>query len=125
MNFDFTKKVVLVLGDIIKDSYYHGVCERISPEAPVPVVKIAKGTFRLGGAGNVAKNIRRFGIETYFLTLAGDDMVCEDLKKACLEENIKSFFVKNKGKILAEFDKSNYTLQYQKINTHFLVYVCK
>ena len=96
MNFDFKKKTVLVLGDIIKDSYYHGACDRISPEAPVPVVKIAEGTFRLGGAGNVAKNIRRFGIETYLLTLAGDDMVCADLKKACLEENIKSFFVKNK-----------------------------
>ncbi|MDA9689203.1 bifunctional heptose 7-phosphate kinase/heptose 1-phosphate adenyltransferase [Betaproteobacteria bacterium] len=96
MNFDFKKKTVLVLGDIIKDSYYDGSCDRISPEAPVPVVKIAKGTFRLGGAGNVAKNIRRFGIETYLLTLAGDDMVCSDLKKACLEENIKSFFVKNK-----------------------------
>ena len=96
MNFDFKKKTVLVLGDIIKDSYYHGVCNRISPEAPVPVVKIAKGTFRLGGAGNVALNIRRFGIETYLLTLAGDDMVCADLKKACLEENIKAFFIKNK-----------------------------
>ena len=81
MNFDFKKKTVLVLGDIIKDSYYHGACDRISPEAPVPIVKIAKGTFRLGGAGNVAKNIRRFGIETYLLTLAGDDMVCADLKR--------------------------------------------
>ncbi|MDA9719091.1 bifunctional heptose 7-phosphate kinase/heptose 1-phosphate adenyltransferase [Betaproteobacteria bacterium] len=98
MNFDFKKKTVLVLGDIIKDSYYHGACNRISPEAPVPVVKIAEGTFRLGGAGNVAKNIRRFGIETCLLTLAGDDMVCADLKKACLEENIKSFFVKNKAR---------------------------
>ena len=96
MNFDFKKKTVLVLGDIIKDSYYHGACDRISPEAPVPVVKIAKGTFRLGGAGNVAKNIRRFGIDTYLLTLTGDDVVCADLNKACLEENIKSFFVKNK-----------------------------
>ena len=96
MNFDFKRRNVLVLGDVIKDSYYHGVCDRISPEAPVPVVKIAKGTFRLGGAGNVAKNIRRFGVETYLLTLAGDDMVCADLKKACMEENIKSFFVKNK-----------------------------
>ena len=96
MNLDFKKKTVLVLGDIIKDSYYHGACDRISPEAPVPVVKIAKGTFRLGGAGNVAKNIRRFGIETHLLTLSGDDMVCADLKKACLDENIKSFFIKNK-----------------------------
>ena len=96
MNFDFKKKTVLVLGDIIKDSYYHGSCNRISPEAPVPVVKITKGTFRLGGAGNVAKNITRFGIETHLLTLAGDDMVCADLKKACLDENIKTFFIKNK-----------------------------
>ena len=96
MNFDFEKKTVLVLGDIIKDSYYHGACDRISPEAPVPVVKVAKGTFRLGGAGNVAKNITRFGIETHLLTLAGDDMVCADLKKACLDENIKAFFIKNK-----------------------------
>ena len=96
MNFDFKKKTVLVLGDIIKDSYYHGSCNRISPEAPVPVVKITKGTFRLGGAGNVAKNITRFGIETHLLTLAGDDMVCADLKKACLDENIKAFFIKNK-----------------------------
>ena len=80
MNFDFKKKTVLVLGDIIKDSYYHGSCNRISPEAPVPVVKIAKD-LQTRGAGNVAKNIRRFGIETYLLTLAGDDMVCADLKR--------------------------------------------
>ena len=46
------------MGDVIKDSYYHGVCDRISPEAPVPVVKIAKGTFRLGGAGNVVKILK-------------------------------------------------------------------
>ena len=69
MNFDFKKKTVLVLGDIIKDSYYHGVCNRISPEAPVPVVKIAKGTFRLGVAGNVGLNNRRVCSWTYMMTL--------------------------------------------------------
>ncbi len=92
MNFDFKKKTVLVLGDIIKDSYYHGACDRISPEAPVPVVKIAKGTFRLGGAGNVAKNIRRFGIETYLLTLAGDDVCLCRFEKGLLRRKYQIIF---------------------------------
>tara|TARA_B100000575_G_C23124016_1_gene650900 strand:+ start:811 stop:2289 length:1479 start_codon:yes stop_codon:yes gene_type:complete len=98
LKLDFKNKAVLVVGDIIKDTYYFGSCDRISPEAPVPVVRIARGTYRLGGAGNVAKNIRRFGIETFLLTLAGDDSVCSDLKKACLEENIKAYFVKSSKK---------------------------
>ena len=48
-------KKILVIGDIIKDTYYSGPSDRISPEAPVPIVKIQNGSYRLGGAGNVAK----------------------------------------------------------------------
>ncbi|MBL8992286.1 MAG: D-glycero-beta-D-manno-heptose-7-phosphate kinase, partial [Spirochaetia bacterium] len=54
---------VLVLGDLIVDAYLEGTVERISPEAPVPVLEHKKLTHRLGGAANVALNLSSLGIE--------------------------------------------------------------
>src|SRR6218665_2727180 len=50
----FSRLRVLVIGDVMMDSYIRGKAERISPEAPVPIVKVQKSYFRLGGAGNDA-----------------------------------------------------------------------
>jgi D-glycero-beta-D-manno-heptose-7-phosphate kinase len=64
---------VLVVGDAMLDRYWFGSVDRISPEAPVPVVKVHREEDRLGGAANVALNVRRLGAETTLLAVVGDD----------------------------------------------------
>ena len=58
---------VLVIGDLMIDRYLWGEVNRISPEAPVPVVEIVKEESRLGGAANVGLNLRSLGAVTFFL----------------------------------------------------------
>jgi len=64
---------VLVVGDAMLDRYWFGEVERISPEAPVPVVKVQHSDERLGGAANVARNIAAAGVGAALLTVLGDD----------------------------------------------------
>lgn len=64
---------ILVVGDVILDEYLLGNAERVSPEAPVPVVHIEDETVVLGGAGNVARNLVALGAECRFVTVVGDD----------------------------------------------------
>jgi len=64
---------ILVLGDLMIDHYLWGSCERISPEAPVQVVDIAKETTVLGGAGNVINNLKSLGAEVDVAGVIGDD----------------------------------------------------
>lgn len=75
----FSRLRVLVIGDVMMDSYIRGKVERISPEAPVPVVKVQKSYFRLGGAGNVALNIRALGAEVSLCSAVGEDANGEKL----------------------------------------------
>jgi D-beta-D-heptose 7-phosphate kinase/D-beta-D-heptose 1-phosphate adenosyltransferase len=69
----FEGRRVLVLGDLMLDHYLWGRCERISPEAPVPVVEIQRETSSLGGAGNVAANLTALGGEPVLVGLVGED----------------------------------------------------
>ena len=64
---------VLVVGDVMLDRYWFGDVERISPEAPVPVVKIARTEERPGGAANVARNAAALGAQATLLSVIGDD----------------------------------------------------
>ena len=64
---------VLTVGDIMIDRYVHGVVERISPEAPIPVLSIQGRTAMLGGAGNVARNLVALGAKGRFVATVGDD----------------------------------------------------
>lgn len=64
---------VMVLGDIMLDSYQWGKVQRISPEAPVPVIEINREEYRLGGAANVALNIASLGAEVFCVGLTGKD----------------------------------------------------
>lgn len=64
---------VLVVGDAMLDRYWFGAVERISPEAPVPVVRVDREEERLGGAANVALNVKSLGPEATLLTVVGDD----------------------------------------------------
>ncbi|RWY50202.1 D-glycero-beta-D-manno-heptose-7-phosphate kinase [Mucilaginibacter gilvus] len=64
---------ILVVGDLMLDHYIYGTCNRISPEAPVPVVEIIKETYTLGGAGNVLENLITFGCNADIIAVVGDD----------------------------------------------------
>ena len=73
---------VLCIGDIILDSYSHGDVKRISPEAPIPVLKINNNKYEvLGGCGNVAKNICGAGSKCHIISVCGDDEESKVLKK--------------------------------------------
>ncbi len=64
---------VLVVGDVMLDEYLHGEVERVSPEAPVPVVAVARETRALGGAGNVVRNLAALGARPRLCSVVGDD----------------------------------------------------
>lgn len=70
---DFRNTSVLVIGDIMLDRYWFGDTSRVSPEAPVPIVKVNNADHRPGGAGNVALNIATLGAQTILLGITGDD----------------------------------------------------
>jgi rfaE bifunctional protein kinase chain/domain len=73
---------ILVLGDVMLDEYLWGNVSRISPEAPVPVVEVLKESIKLGGAANVALNIKTLGDEPILVGVAGEDKNGERLKEA-------------------------------------------
>ena len=91
---------VLVVGDLMLDSYYWGDVRRISPEAPVPVVKVKvnEKTFRLGGAGNVAANISGLGCTAALIGLIGDDTASGQLRELMSALNIQDHCVVQTGR---------------------------
>ncbi|MCW8827673.1 MAG: bifunctional D-glycero-beta-D-manno-heptose-7-phosphate kinase/D-glycero-beta-D-manno-heptose 1-phosphate adenylyltransferase HldE [Gammaproteobacteria bacterium] len=82
---DFSAARVLVVGDLMLDRYWHGDTSRISPEAPVPVVRVGEVEERAGGAGNVALNVAALGASAAVVGLTGDDEAADAL--ACALEN--------------------------------------
>jgi len=87
----FNKARILVIGDLILDEYIWGSVERISPEAPVPVLWANKRTFVPGGTANVANNIRSLGAQVSLLGVTGDDanskILFAELKKRKINTN--------------------------------------
>jgi D-beta-D-heptose 7-phosphate kinase/D-beta-D-heptose 1-phosphate adenosyltransferase len=79
---------LVVLGDCMIDRYLWGRVERISPEAPVPVVEVDRESTALGGAANVAVNLRALGAEAVLVGVAGDDADGERLIDACRERGV-------------------------------------
>ncbi len=77
---DFSQARILVIGDVMLDRYWHGDTSRISPEAPVPVVKIDRDEDRLGGAANVACNIQKLGAQAKLIGVIGHDEPGKKLK---------------------------------------------
>jgi rfaE bifunctional protein kinase chain/domain len=90
---------VLVVGDAMLDRYWFGAVDRISPEAPVPVVRVnpAKEQERLGGAANVAANVKALGVQTSLITAIGDDEHGHRLEKLLEKSGIESLFERNPG----------------------------
>jgi D-beta-D-heptose 7-phosphate kinase/D-beta-D-heptose 1-phosphate adenosyltransferase len=81
---------ILVLGDLMIDHYLWGSCERISPEAPVQVVDVAKETTVLGGAGNVINNLKALGADVSVAGVIGDDANGEELREMLREIDVAS-----------------------------------
>ena len=73
----FNKLNVLIIGDVMIDSYMWGNVSRISPEAPVPIVSVNKKENRLGGAANVALNVQAMGANPILCSIIGDDEGCK------------------------------------------------
>ena len=86
---------ILILGDIMLDEYLFGSVNRISPEAPVPVVEITSDRRLLGGAANVAANIRALGDEPILLGTVGEDEASVKLSQLLKEKGISSKFLVN------------------------------
>jgi len=82
----FNSLTALVIGDVMIDAYYWGKVERISPEAPVPVVQVQKRENRLGGAANVALNVKSLGAKAIICSVVGDGSK-GDIFRATLKEN--------------------------------------
>lgn len=89
---DFSKARVLIVGDVMLDQYWHGNTQRISPEAPVPVVHVKNNEQRAGGASNVALNIAELGAKVYLLGLTGDDENANHLETILGEAGVECRF---------------------------------
>jgi D-beta-D-heptose 7-phosphate kinase/D-beta-D-heptose 1-phosphate adenosyltransferase len=93
----FKSKKVLVIGELIIDAYFKGSCNRIAPEASVPVIDIQEKNYCLGGAANVAANLSALGAEVFFISVCGNDEHAEMAFKLLASAGIKSnLIVKSK-----------------------------
>lgn len=81
---------LLVVGDVMLDRYWFGEVERISPEAPVPVVRIARTEERPGGAANVARNVAALGAHAALLSVIGDDEPGTALERLLADDRIEA-----------------------------------
>jgi rfaE bifunctional protein kinase chain/domain len=82
-----------VIGDIMLDTYWWGKVDRISPEAPVPVVSVTKKEMRIGGAGNVALNIKALGAEVHAISIIGNDDEGKQLKDLMNQHQINTDYL--------------------------------
>lgn len=88
----FTAKNILVIGDVMTDEYWSGPVNRISPEAPVPIVDVKTVSMIPGAAANVAINVNSLGVKTSLVGVVGNDIQGKAIKKIMKEKNINSYF---------------------------------
>ncbi|MDY6942092.1 MAG: bifunctional D-glycero-beta-D-manno-heptose-7-phosphate kinase/D-glycero-beta-D-manno-heptose 1-phosphate adenylyltransferase HldE [Pseudomonadota bacterium] len=94
---DFAKVRALVVGDVMLDRYWQGSTGRISPEAPVPVVRVDECHERAGGAGNVALNLAALGVQTRLLGVTGQDEAAERLTEVLTSAGVRCDFQRMSG----------------------------
>jgi len=118
---DFSRTKIFVMGDVMLDRYLFGSTDRVSPEAPVPIVSISKTEERPGGAANVAVNLSRLGVQTTIFGVVGDDEDANILENILIEENIECVLkraedlnttiktrVQSHGQQILRFDKDSF-----------------
>lgn len=86
---------ILVIGDVMLDRYWFGSTDRISPEAPVPVVKVGLKEDRLGGAANVARNIVALGAQATLLGIVGQDLTADECELLLTEAGVHAHLVRD------------------------------
>ena len=84
----FNLLTILIIGDVMIDTYIWGNVDRISPEAPVPIVSITKKESRLGGAANVALNVQALGATPLICSVIGDDLEGTEFQKLLADQNL-------------------------------------
>ena len=85
---NFQNKKILIVGDVILDEYFLGNVERISPEAPVPILNVLETEERLGGAANVAINCRSLGCKVEIISVTGNDIEGQFLIDKLIEKKL-------------------------------------
>nr|WP_239649621.1 PfkB family carbohydrate kinase [Methylocucumis oryzae] len=95
-NIDFSETHILVVGDVMLDRYWSGTASRISPEAPVPVVRVKALEDRIGGAANVALNIAHLGGQVTLIGVIGNDPEGQILQELLEEHGVACDFVQDK-----------------------------
>jgi len=120
---DLSKLKFLVIGDIMLDKYVIGDVERISPEAPVPVVDVKKEYCTLGGCGNVAKNLTAVGVQTVCIAACGTGIEKDKLQQIMREKHITSNMVSSRNRVttvkerIISGDRSTQLLRIDRENT--------
>jgi len=134
---NFKGKKILVIGDVMLDHYLVGDVNRISPEAPIPIVKVTQEKYVLGGAANTANNIASLGGKAYLVGIVGEDNAGKILEKQLRENNMVTaglFIDKDKPTVqkvrvvgkpqqLLRIDYENTKLSDKKIESKILDYV--
>ena len=105
---------ILVIGDLMIDHYLWGKCERISPEAPIPIVNIDNENTVLGGAGNVVNNLATLGAHTDILSVIGDCEIANELGTLLSKINVSTkHLIEEKGRLSSK--KSRIIASHQQV----------
>ncbi len=129
---------IFCIGDIILDHYIYGTIDRLSPEAPIPILSQEKELYQLGGVGNVARNISELGSKVTLLSLFGNDSASKKISQLIKKNlNIKHIKYKyknfttpvktryiNKSKHLIRVDKEINNLKISKIHIKAIIKIC-
>jgi len=94
----FSQKSILVIGDVMLDKFMWGKADRISPEAPVPIISIDKISHSPGGAANVALNLSKLSANVHLLAVVGDDTESNLLEDDLEKQGVKIKFIKDAKK---------------------------
>jgi len=117
---EIKKAKVLVIGDVMLDRYIYGISERLSPEAPVPIVKVMETREMAGGAGNAAMNISSIGAIPYLIGVIGNDEEGKRLKEI-IQEKIGCFLIREKRQTTTKtrvISHSQHIVRFDREDTH-------
>jgi rfaE bifunctional protein kinase chain/domain len=117
---EIKKARVIVIGDVMLDRYIYGVSERLSPEAPVPIVRVVETREMPGGAGNAAMNIYSIGAIPYLIGVIGSDEEGKRLKEL-IQERMGGFLVKEKRQTTTKtrvISHSQHIVRFDREETH-------
>ena len=89
---------VLVIGDVMLDRYVEGYTNRMSPEAPVPIINVTQESIKLGGAANVALNLRQLSVQTLLVGCVGEDIFGKQMQQLLTTNDIVSHLYKDHTK---------------------------